>query len=383
MQDLSAADSGAPPISAGQEAAKEGELNLPEKRAETKRAEMMVSPMETLPPFPQPRAPEPPRPRQRLKLPIWLVAAAMFLLGLVIGLVVMRQRTQSKQIIVSVNGATITRDDLFNHMQDSYGAQTVHTLAQNLLQIQFAAKKGLAPTRQQVDAEYAKLSSRPNFAQALSQSGMQEGDFKENLRVQLAETNVITQGVTATEADAQAYYKSQSNPANPKAQFYRPAEVSLRAIATQTQPQAQQALAELASGTPFELAASTYSADTSRSNGGLLAPLALGSPPLHQDPALEQRIFALKIGNQIGPVFFAPPGTPAANPKWWIFRCQDKVAAVTIPYSQVQDQCLIGAKLTKGTALNSRRIQQEFLDFQHTSNLQAFWPQYQRVIANH
>lgn len=379
MQDLSAADGGTPMASAAQD----DDLNLPEKRTDTQRADTLISPMDTLPPFPQPRAPEPPRPKQKIKLPLWLVAGGMFLIGLVIGVVVMRQRTQSKQIIVSVNGATITRDDLFNHMQDAHGAETVHTLAQNLLQLQFAAKKGLAPTQEQVDAEYAKLSSRPNFAQALAQSGMLEGDFKENLRVQLAETNVITQGVTATDADAQAYYKAQSSPANPSAQFYRPAEVSLRAIATQTEPQAQRALAELASGTPFELTASTYSADTSRTNGGLLAPLAFGRPPLHQAPALEQRIFAMKIGDQVGPVFFAPPGTSPSAPKWWIFRCQDRAPAVTVPYSQVQDQCLTGAKLAKGTALNSRRIQQEFLDFQHTSNLQAFWPQYQRVIANH
>ncbi len=378
MQETSAADSGIPITSAEGAAPASADLTLPDKRADAR-----VSPMDTLPPFPQSRAPEPARPKQRFKLPLWLVAGAMFLLGLVIGIVVMRQRTQSKQIIVSVNGATITRDDLFNHMQDSYGAQTVHTLAQNLLQLQFAAKKGLAPTQAQVDAEYAKLSSRPNFAQALAQSGMQEGDFKDNLRVQLAETNVITQGITATGADAQAYYNAQSSPANPTAQFYHPAEISLRAIATLTEPQAQKALAELASQTPFELAASTYSMDTSRTNGGLLAPLAFGRPPLHQAPALEQRIFAMKIGDQIGPVFFAPPGTAASAPKWWIFRCQDKSPAVTVPYSQVQDQCLTGAKLAKGTALNSRRIQQEFLDFQHTANLQAFWPQYQRVLVNH
>ncbi len=367
MQETSAADGGAPLTNADTTAS--AKLNLPDKR---------VSAMDTLPPFPQPRAPEPPKPKpslKRLKLPLWLVAGAMFLLGLVIGIAVMRHRAQTNQIIGSVNGATITRDDLFNHMQDAYGLQTVHTLAQNLLQVQFAAKKGLAPTQAQLDAEYAKLSSRPNFAQALAQSGMQEGDFKENLRVQLAETNVITQGVTATDADAQAYYKAQSSPSNPSAQFYHPAEVSLRAIATQTEPEAQKALAEIASGTPFELAASTYSMDTSRSNGGLLAPLAFGRPPLHQAPALEQQIFAMKVGDQVGPVFFAG--------KWWIFRCQDKAPAVTVPYSQVQEQCLLGAKLVKGTALNSKRIQQEFLDFQRTSNLQAFWPQYQHVFASH
>ena len=132
-------------------------------------------------------------------------------------------------------------------------------------------------------------------------------------------------------------------------------------------------MTELAAQTPFELAATTYSLDASKSNGGLLAPLALGRSPLHVNPALEKSVFSMTVGSQIGPVFFAR--------QWWIFRCQDKAPAVTVPYAQVQDQCLTGAKLVKGTALNSKRIQQEFTDFQHSSSLQAFWPQYQRVVA--
>ncbi len=361
MPETSAADGGAPTNSSSGEAAT--------------RSEALISPMDTLPPFPQPRAPEPPRPKNRLKPPLWLVAAGMFILGLLIGLAVMHQRAHSQTIVVSVNGDPITRDDLFNQMQDAVGAQTVHKMVQNMLQLQFAQKKGLAPTDDQLNAEYLKLSQRPNFAQALAQSGVLESDFKQNLRVQLAETNVITQGVTATDADAQAYYKTQSDPNSPSAQFYRPAEVSLRAIATATEPQAKQALAEIAAQTPFELAATTYSLDTSKTNGGLLAPLAYGRSPLHRSPALEQRVFALKVGDQIGPVFFSN--------QWWIFRCQDKAAAATIPYAQVQEQCLTGAKLLKGTALNAKRIQQEFTDFQHSSNLQAFWPQYQKVVAAH
>ena len=367
MQEPSAADSS---LSAG--ASNDAALDLTQRPAAASPADTLPQ-MDTLPPFPQARTPEPPAKKQLPKVPLWLLASAMFLIGLVLGVVVMRHRAETQKIVVSVNGATITRDDLFNQMQDTFGAQTVHKMIQNLLQLQFAKKKGLAPTDADVDKAYDKISQRPNFAQALAQSGMLAGDFKSNLRVQLAETNVITQGVTVTEADARSYYAAQSNPSNPNAQFYRPEEVSLRAIATQTQGQAEKALAELGAQTPFELVASTYSMDTSKSNGGLLAPLALGRSPLHTNPALEQRVFGMSIGSQIGPVFFAR--------QWWIFRCQDKAPAATVPYSQVQDQCLTGAKLVKGTALNSRRIQQEFTDFQHSSNLQAFWPQYQKVVA--
>ena len=330
---------------------------------------------DTLPPFPQSRIPEAAPPKPRLKIPTWLLVSGMFLLGLVIGVVVMRQRARSQTIIVSVNGATITRDSLFGQMQDAVGAQTMRKMVQNDLQLQFAQKKGLAPTDAEVDAEYAKISKRPNFLQAMAQSGISEGDIKDNLRVQMAETAVISQGVTVTEADARKYYQVQSDPNNPNAQFYRPETISLRAIATKTPAQAQKALADLAAQSPFELVATTYSTDTSRSNGGLLAPLAFGRSPLHRSPALEKSVFNLKIGDQLGPVFFAN--------QWWIFRCQDKASAATVPYAQVQDQCLTSAKLLKGTAVNSKRIQQEFADFQHSSNLQAFWPQYQKVIAAH
>jgi len=367
MQEPSAAD-GSPSVNASNDAA----LNLPERPAAAPQKDPLPQ-METLPPFPQSRTPEPPAKKKPLKMPLWLLASVLFLAGLGIGILVMRQRAHTQTIVVSVNGTTITRDDLFNQMQDAVGAQTVHRMIQNILQLQFAQKKGLAPTDADVDAEYAKMSHRPNFQQAMAQSGILEGDFKYNLRVQLAETNVITQGVTVTEADARSYYAAQSNPNNPAAQFYRPAEISLRAIATPTQGQAQQALTELNAQTPFELAATTYSVDTSKANGGLLAPLALGRSPLHANPALEKTIFSMNVGSQIGPVFFAR--------QWWIFRCQDKSPAATVPYAQVQDQCLTGAKLAKGTALNSKRIQQEFTDFQHSSNLQAFWPQYQKVVA--
>ncbi len=371
MQEPSAAD-GSPSATTATEVNADTALNLPERPA-TSTPQDALPQMDTLPPFPQARTPEPAAKKKPPKIPLWLLAAVPFLVGLAIGIVVMRQRAQTQTIVVSVNGTTITRDDLFNQMQDAVGAQTVHKMIQNILQLQFAQKKNLAPTDAEVDAEYAKMSRRPNFQQALTQSGILEGDFKYNLRVQLAETNVITQGVTVTEADAHSYYAAQSNPANPQAQFYHPAEVSLRAIATATQGQAQKALAELAAQTPFELAATTYSLDTSRSNGGLLAPLAFGRSPLHADPALEKSVFSMTVGSQIGPVFFAR--------QWWIFRCQDKAPAKTVPYEQVQDQCLTGAKLIKGTALNSKRIQQEFTDFQHSSNLQAFWPQYQKVVA--
>jgi foldase protein PrsA len=364
MQETSAVD-GTPSADIGDTAAA-----LPAQRD-------TLSQIDTLPPFPQSRTPEPPKKKTlpKVRVPLWLLAGTLFCAGLIIGVLVMRHRAQSAIIIASVNGATITRDDLFNQMQDTVGAQTMHKIIQNDLQLQFAQKKGLAPTDADVDAEYAKMLQRPNFQQALAQSGIPESDFKESLRIQLAETNVITQGVTASEADAQKYYQVQSNPSTPAAQFYQPEEVSLRAIATPSQVLAQRALADLNTQSPFELVATTYSTDASKSNGGLLAPMALGRSPLHADPALEKAVFSMNIGSQIGPVFFAK--------QWWIFRCQDKAPAKTIPYAQVQEQCLTGAKLVKGTLVNSKRIQQEFTDFQHTSNLQAFWPQYQKVIATH
>ena len=309
-------------------------------------------------------------------LPPWSLLLIGVLIGGVLALLVWaikHHRAAAAEYVVAVNGSEISKEALDHRLEIEAGIPTMHKLVEEQLQLQFAKQKGLAPTDAEVEQEYAKISAKPGFAQALQTSGQSESDVKQGLRIQLAKSKVLTQGVTVTDADAQRYYVAQSDPRNPNAQFYRPPAIVLRAIETPTRADADKALAELNASTPFELVVATYSQDPSKNSAGQLSPLVYGHSPLHRSPALEDAVFALKVGGQIGPVAFSN--------QWWIFQCVNKSAAEKVPYAQVRDQCLAGAKLAKALPLNGKKVEADFTAFQRSSNLQPFWPQYRAALG--
>lgn len=303
----------------------------------------------------------------------WGLALAGLCVGLAIGVLVMRHRRDAQAIVAAVNGSVISKDALFSRLQQTAGVPVMHKIVEEDLQLQFAQKKGVPATDAQVEARYQQMSRDSRFAASLAASGLSEDAYKSSLRVKIAQANVLTQGITVSDAEARAFYAAQSDPRNPQAQFYKPETISLRAISTATQPAAQRAMQELAANTPFELAASEYSMDPSKANGGRIAPLQRGRSPLAQVPSLEQALFGMKVGQLYGPISF--------NKAWWIFRCEDKTLGQSTPFDAVKDESRLGAAIVKGTRLNGKAIQAEFQQFERGSNLQAFWPQYQQAVT--
>lgn len=302
----------------------------------------------------------------------WAAAALALLIGFGAGVLIMRHRHEGQNVVAAVNGVQITKDQVFARLLSAAGQPVVHQMVQEELQLQFAAKKGLSPTDAQVEAKYQMLRKDPRFMPALLASGMSLDDYKRSLRVKLAQANVLTDKVTVSDAEVRDFYKAQSDPRNPQAQFYKPATVTLRIIATANPKTAQTALTEL-NASPFELVAAEFSIDPSKDAGGLISPLQQGHSPLSQNPALESALFNMKIGQLYGPVSF--------NRAWWIFRCEDKSPPKAVPFDSVKDEARLGAALVKGTKLNGPAIKKKFEDFTRSSSLQAFWTQYQRAVT--
>jgi len=278
-----------------------------------------------------------------------------------------------QKTVAAVNGVQITQDQLFVRLQSAAGQPVMHKMVEEELQTQFAAKEGLAPTDAQVEARYQAIRKDPRFLPALAASGLSLDDYKHSLRVKLALANVLTDKVSVSDAEVQNFYKAQTDPKNPQAQFYRPATMTFRVIATPTQARALQAVREMSGSTPFEMAVTEYSVDPSKSIGGLLSPLQRGRSPLSQDLALEARLYDMKVGQMQGPVLF--------NKQWWIFRCEDKSLGQALPLSSIKDEATLGAKIAKGTKLNSAAVEAKFQEFERTSSLQAFWLQYQHAVT--
>ena len=302
----------------------------------------------------------------------WLPTVLALVLGLTCGILVMKQRHRSGQIVVSVNEATITQAAFFNRLQAQAGMPIMHRMVEEELQVQFAKRKGLLPTDGEVDARYQALTADPRFPAALAASGGSPGQLKRDLRVKMAQAAVLSEGVTVTDAEARKYYAEQTDPRNTQAQFYHPAAVIATAIETSTQAESTKVVQELNKGIPFEIAAKSLSEDRSQVAGGRLDPLLLGRNPFSKTPDREKALFSLKVGERLGPILVAG--------RWWMFRCDDKTPATTVPYEKVAQDCRQAVALKKGAVLNGRKVEADFQAFQRSSSLKAFWRQYQPAL---
>ncbi len=304
------------------------------------------------------------------RLRIWVAVA--FIAGGTLGGYLIREKDRTSETIVAVNGERITRDQLFDEMQIQYGPATMHKLVVQKLELQFAAKRGLLPTDEQVQAKYDEIKGQPNYDLILRNSHLTDPQYRDNLKFEMAQDALFSQGITVSDDEVKQLYDQESSPSNPKALFYKPAVSTLQAISTKSRSDAQAVIAQLNNGTPFDILAEKVSIDASKVSGGRLNPLIYGQSPLSHTPALENAVFALRVGQTSDPLNF--------NNAWWIFRCNEYSPPQTISFDQVQDQARHYAIVAKGAALNGAELKQEFGAFAQSSNLQAFWPAYQSAI---
>ncbi len=314
----------------------------------------------------------PAKPRLDYRLPLAAAVLAL-IVGFVLGITVIRHRHAAAEVVASVNGTVISQSDLFEKLQSVAGQGVIHNMVEQDLQLQFAKKKGVVITDAQVDTQLAKDQENPDFQKSLTARGLTLNAYRDALRVRLAQSMVYAQGVSVTDAEVQDWYKAAANPANPSAIYYHPDAVVMSVISVPTPVLAQRAMKELNSGTPFPLVATAYSIDPSKAQGGAIQPLIRGRNPVSKDPALEAALFKLPIGGTYGPVEFGKAQ--------WIFHCNSKTPSQTLPFTAVATEARQNALAAKGVKLNGATIAKEFTDFQHASQLKAFWPQYEQAVT--
>jgi parvulin-like peptidyl-prolyl isomerase len=298
----------------------------------------------------------------------WFLVCIGIIAGVTIGWYFTRQHYKVQAAAVAVNGQVIYTGQLYSRLQQLYGVQIMRTLVAETLQIQFAKTKGVNITRRQVLVRFAEISSAPNANLILQVTGMTPRLYNDLLLSQMSEEAVFDQGVTVSDADVQKYYKEQSDPKNRNGIFFYPATISLEVIGAASESDAEAALSQINSQVPFSIVAERYSQDSSRDNGGQLAPLTLGRNPLSQIPSVETQVFNTPIGQVLGPLNFGR--------RYWLFKVLDKTPARVIPFNQVEKQARRGARLAKGIEVNGKTIAGQFAEFQKAANLQDFTDQY-------
>jgi foldase protein PrsA len=293
--------------------------------------------------------------------------------GAAFGILVTRQRYKSRQIVAAVNGELIQQDDLYSQLERTAGVSAMKTIMDEKLALQFAKKKGVLPTAEEVNARYDEMMKQPGYAEQLKRSGRVPEEVKRTLRVQIAKAKVFEKDVTVTEEEIRRFYTENTNRKDPNARYYTPETIQLAVIVTKTEAAAAKARSDIQHGIQFSTAAKTYSVDdASKQTGGQVGLITRGRTQAAKLPGFEDRVFKMKIGEMIGPVFIAK--------MWWIIQCLNKTPEKNVRYEEVREECRQGALLLKGVRQNKAKVEAEYAEFRKNANIQAFWPQYKEAV---
>src|SRR5579871_5721945 len=138
------------------------------------------------------------------------------IVGIAIGVLVMRQRYKAQQVIVSINGQVISQFDFVHRMEVAAGPQTLQRMANEMLQDQYAKKLGVIVKKDDVEARYKQVSSKPGFPQYLANTHQSVEDVFNQLRMELTVNQIVGKQVSVTDADVARYYKEQTDKSNPQ-----------------------------------------------------------------------------------------------------------------------------------------------------------------------
>ncbi len=195
--------------------------------------------------------------------------------------------------LVTVGHRVVSHGEYLADLDGAAGKQVLSRIVYGELILQGAAKAGLLPTPQDVDARIADL--RRQSQQALPSDDV----LYDQVRTQMALENLRLQGITATEAEVTAFYDQH------KAQLAVPGRVNTTIVVTQSAADAARATKDLADGeTEAQIAA-----EPGMHVGGVNGfNINLSALPAAQGNAIKQAAVSLPLGTsrtfRIGPTVY-------------------------------------------------------------------------------
>jgi parvulin-like peptidyl-prolyl isomerase len=310
--------------------------------------------------------------RQRTLTALAFLATALICLAF--GGFLARQRYKAQKVIASVNGRIITEDEFMHRMEIVSGSQTLQSLTNEILQDQYAKKRGVTVTQTELDARYKRISTMPGFPAYLANTHQSDLDVLNQLRMEMILDKIVALQVKPSEADVTTYYRAMTDPTNPDARFYTPPRVTIAVITTGNYANLLKAKQALDQGARFEDLVATYSEDTvGKKSGGVLAPITRGRTAYSKAPGMEALLFGMKVGEVAGPV--------ATGKRWILIHCLRQEPEVIQPREQVDYQCRVGAMMARLPKDTATQIHADYMAFRQSAAIHAFRPEYTKTFS--
>jgi len=206
------------------------------------------------------------------------------------------------RVIATVNGEEIRGGEYYRRMEflPGVGRQlgnqfaeappgflTIQRIIDERLLLQLAKEKNVMPTAAEIQAEI-KVKSEENakLLEQLATMGMTQADLEYQVRLELAQFKLQTQGITITDLELEDFYKK-----NPT-MFIIPKRYKLRVLALTEESKKAEVDKDLAGGMAFADVAKKHSQDLSKGTGG-----DIGYRPVASlDENVRSVVEATKIG---------------------------------------------------------------------------------------
>lgn len=202
-----------------------------------------------------------------------------------------------EQVVASVDGSDITKDDVYNLLADQNGAAAVDTLITEKIIDKEAEKEDIKITAKQVNQELDDLKEQyggeDTFNQTLEASGVTLSSLKEDIKKNKEIEELLRPSIKITEKEMKEYFNEN------KDSFAQAAQVKASHILVDDEKTAEEMKEKLDKGEDFATLAKKYSTDTATSeSGGELGYFEEGT----MTDEFDKKAFAMKKGEISDPV---------------------------------------------------------------------------------
>ncbi len=220
-----------------------------------------------------------------------MAVSALLLVVLLIYIFANPPGAERSDTVAKVNGVKITKDQLYDALAASGGAQVLSQMIDTELVRQEAEKAGIKVTDADIEEElaYTKslFGSDEEFEYAMMMYGTTLEQLKDNMYLNVQIRKILEPQVTVTDDEIQAYYAENLD-------IYKtPEQVKASHIVLATREEAEAVRASLAGGADFAALAAEKSIDeATKDSGGELELFARGE----REEVFEDALFALEVG---------------------------------------------------------------------------------------
>ena len=265
---------------------------------------------------------------ERLQKPQLLLAviAVLFVAVIVLGALFLMQ-PQRDQVVATVNGVPIMKEELFEAMYVQGGREILEQLVTRQLIVQEGKAAGISVSDQELDQEIKKIidesfqGNEDNLQEALDHYGITLASFREDARLNLLVRKIALSQIDPSEEDIRQYFEQNSQ------LFGQQERVEARHILVETEDEAIELVALLRAGEDFAKLASEYSLDPSnKDDAGYLGLFGRGMMVDEFDKAA----FSLEVG-----VFSDPVQTIYG---FHIIEILDYIEADEVVFEEIKDE---------------------------------------------